>query len=109
KARSRGIGGHRRGGVAGGDARHARHLQSPGLRDSAGHAVVLERSGGIESLMLEGEAVETAIRRGNGAVEHRRVSFAQRDYVRYVVQKGEQLAVAPDSALIERIVGQAAA
>ncbi len=50
-----GVGGHRRRRVAGGDARHALHAQAHGLRDAARHAVVLERAGGIEALVLEDE------------------------------------------------------
>ena len=73
-----------------------------GLRRAAGHAVVLERAGGIVTLMLEGQAVEPAVARGAGRVEQRRVAFAQGDHVAVVVEERDELAEAPDAALVER-------
>ena len=53
--------------VAGGNAGHALHVQPDGLRDAARHAVVLERSGRIEALMLEREPIESAVAAARGA------------------------------------------
>jgi hypothetical protein len=105
-ARIRGHGCRR---VAGGDAGDARHAQAHGLRGAAGHAVVLERSGGIESLMLEGEEIESAILGGFLRGKERGVSFAQRDYRLVVIEERNHLAIAPHAALIERGVAGAAA
>ena len=58
--------------------------------------------------MLEGQPVEPSISGRDGSVEQRRVAFAQRDHVGDVVEKREQLAIAPDAALIEGSVAQAA-
>ena len=84
-----GVGGHGGRGVAGGDAGHALHAQPQRLRHAAGHAVVFERSGGIEALVLEGEPVEAAILGGPRRVEQRRVALAQRHHARVIVEETE--------------------
>ena len=72
-----GIGGHGGRGVAGGDAGDAAHAQVEALRGAAGHAVVLERAGGVEALVLEDQGVETAIGGGFGRGQQRGVAFAE--------------------------------
>ena len=67
--------------VAGGDARHALPVQPNGLRYAARHAVVLERPGGIEALVLERETIQTAIASGARRTQQRRVAFPQRDHL----------------------------
>jgi hypothetical protein len=96
------VGGHRRGRVAGRDAGHAFHTKPARLCHARRHAVVLERSGGIEALMLERDVLESAIGRGARRLQKRRVAFAQRDDIGVIVEKGKQFAIAPDAALLER-------
>ena len=58
--------------------------------------------------MLERQLVEAAVARGRGAGQQRRVAFAQRDHGIEMLQKRNDLAIAPDAALIELQVGHAA-
>ena len=84
-----GVGGHGGRRVAGGDAGHALHPQAHGLRSAAGHAVVLERAGGIEALVLENQPVKPGVGCGARGGEQRRVAFAQGDHGAVVVQERE--------------------
>ena len=76
-----GVGGHRGRRVARGYAGDALHPQPHGLRDAAGHAVVLERARRVEALVLERQRVEPAVLRGARRIEQRRVAFAQRNHM----------------------------
>ena len=107
QARGAGVGRHGGRGVAGGNARHAPHAQAQRLRDAARHAVVLERAGRVEALVLEHQAVEPAVLRGARRIEQRRVAFAQRDHGAVIGQERDELAESPDAALVERRVGGA--
>jgi hypothetical protein len=103
-----GVSRHGSGSVAGGDAGHAPHAEPPRLRDSAGHPVVFERSGRIEALVLENQPVEPAIFRRLGRGEQGRVPFPERDHRVEILEKRDHLAIAPDTALIERQITGAA-
>ena len=103
-----GVGGHRSRSVAGRDAGHALHPEPARLGNAARHAVVFERAGGIEALVLESELVESAVLRRARAAQQGRVAFAQSHDVPVVIDEREQLAIAPDAALIERRVGHPA-
>ena len=105
KSRGTGVGGHGGGGVPGGNARHALDAQAKRLRDPAGHAVVFEGAGGIESLVLEGEAVEAGVGRGARGIQQGSASLAQRDHALEIGEEGDKFAIAPDAALIEGLVG----
>ena len=63
QARGACVGGHGGGSVARGHARDSLHPEPHGLRCPARHAVVLERACRVESLVLEDEAVESAVLR----------------------------------------------
>src|ERR1035437_5846512 len=52
--------------------------------------------------------VQTAVLRGPAARQQRCAAFSQCDHAREVVQKGNELAIAPDAALIQRGVRGAA-
>jgi len=58
--------------------------------------------------VLEGQAVEAAVGGRARGVEQRRVAFAQRDDAVVLAEKRDELAVAPDAALIERPVREPA-
>jgi hypothetical protein len=104
------IGGHRCRCVAGRNAGYAFHAQAAGLRDSTRHSVILERSRGIETLMLENQPVESAIFGGGWRGEQRRVPFAQEHDDIEILQERDDLAISPDAALIEwKIAGAAVA
>ncbi len=103
-----GIGRHGCGRVAGGDARHALAAESNRLRDAAGHAVVFERSGGIEALVFERQPIQAAVLSGARRVQQRRVAFAKRDDLMVMAIERQQFAIAPDAALVERVVRGAA-
>ena len=105
QARGAGIGRHGCGRVAGGNACHALAIQPNGLRDAARHAVVLERSGGIEALMLERQAIQSAVSRRARSVQQWRVALAQRNHLMMMAVERQQFAVAPHAALFEQIVG----
>src|SRR5581483_7165680 len=78
--------------------------QSQRLSDSARHAVVLKGACGIESLVLEHQAVEPGVLRRPGRLEQRRIAFAQRNHLLVVVQEGNHLTVAPNAALFQRSI-----
>src|SRR5579883_395241 len=99
-----GVRGHGRRGVARGNAGYAFASQPERLRHTAGHAVVFERAGGIETLMLEGEAIETAVLSSGGCIEQRRIAFAQRHDAAFLAIERQKLAITPDAALIERLI-----
>ena len=58
-----GVRGHGCRGVAGGDAGNALHSQAHCLRGAAGHSVVFERTGGIESLVFKYDLVDAGVAR----------------------------------------------
>src|SRR5580698_9999633 len=58
--------------------------------------------------MLEREAIEARVGCGAWGVEQGRVAFPQGDDGRVVVEKREQLPIAPDAALVEKRITHAA-
>lgn len=58
--------------------------------------------------MFEGDRAEATVSSGAGRGEQRRVAFADSDDVFELAFEGEQFAVAPDAALVERGVAHAA-
>src|SRR5712691_5636949 len=110
QASGRRVSGHGSRGIAGGHASHALLAEPQRLRHSASHAVVFERAGGIEALMLERQVVESAVGSGSRRRQQWSVAFAERDHLTKVIQEWDQLAIAPDAALVQReIAGPAVA
>ena len=58
--------------------------------------------------MLEREPVQAAVFGGARSIQHRRIPLAQRNSVVMVSIEGQQLTIAPDSALVELGIGSAA-
>ena len=81
QACSAGICRHGCGGVTGGYAGHNAFAQQPGLRNAAGHSVVFERSGWIESLMFKDQSIQPGISGRDRRFEQGCVPFPQRDRI----------------------------
>src|SRR6185312_15437140 len=96
-----GVGCHRRRRVSGGHASYPPHGEPPRMRDPAGHPIVFKRTSRIEALMLERNMIKPAIARGARTAQQRRISLAQRYDVAVVLDKWEELPIAPHARLIE--------
>ena len=95
---------HRCGRVSGRHAGDSRAVQPNGLRNTARHAVVLERSSGVEALMFEREAIQSAVARRARSIEDRCVALTQRNHLMMVAVERQQFPVAPHATLFEQIV-----
>jgi hypothetical protein len=87
---------------------HPLDAQPLGLRRPAGHAVVLERTGGVEPLMLENQAVQPGVGGRARRLQQRCIAFPERHHAVEAVEERDDLAVAPHTALVERRVARPA-
>ena len=102
-----GVGGHGGGGVAGGGAGDPLEAALGGDGEGGGHAGVLEGAGGVHALMLGEEPVEAGGGGAAGQLVERGVALAEGDDV-VGLDDGEQVAEAPDAALVDGQGGGAA-
>src|SRR6202040_3485745 len=77
---ARRVSGHRGGSIASGSAGHPAKSLLPGEGCGNGHARVLERTGGIQALMLAVQPLHTRTPRRAGEFVEWRISFAKANH-----------------------------
>jgi hypothetical protein len=101
KARCASIRCHGCRGVTGRHTGNALHAESYGLRSTARHAIVFERSRRIESLMLEYQAIETAVLSRPRTGQQGSVALSETDNVSDVVKEVDEFPISPDTTLFD--------